>query len=154
MRSIHPKITLRGFKPGAHGAGHVLGELETAVMEVLWRAPGQTVNEVEEHLRQRRGSAHTTVLTTLDRMHRKGYLLREKQGKAFVYKPRYTREEFERGVAQEVLGALLGQFTESALSAFVDLVSEDAGGLDHLEAMIREKRSYLRSGGAGKKGAE
>jgi len=154
MRSIHPKITLRGFKPGARGAGHVLGELETAVMEVLWRAPGQTVNEVEEHLRQRRGSAHTTVLTTLDRMHRKGYLLCEKQGKAFVYTPRYTREEFERGVAQEVLGALLGQFTESALSAFVDLVSEDAGGLDHLEAMIREKRSDLRSGGAGKKGAD
>ncbi|MBC7909295.1 MAG: BlaI/MecI/CopY family transcriptional regulator [Pyrinomonadaceae bacterium] len=143
MHRIHPKITLRGFKPGARGAGHVLGELETAVMEVLWRAPGQTVNEVEEHLRQRRGSAHTTVLTTLDRMHRKGYLLREKQGKAFVYTPRYTREEFERGVAQEVLGALLGQFTEPALSAFVDLVGEDAGALNQLEEMIREKRREL-----------
>lgn len=142
-RRIHPKITLRGFKPGARGAGHVLGELETAVMEVLWRAPGQTVNEVEEHLRQRRGSAHTTVLTTLDRMHRKGYLLREKQGKAFVYTPRYTREEFERGLAQEVLGALLGQFTEPALSAFVDLVGEDAGALNQLEEMIREKRREL-----------
>ncbi len=142
-RRIHPKITLRGFKPGARGVGHVLGELETAVMEVLWRAPGQTVNEVEEHLRQRRGSAHTTVLTTLDRMHRKGYLLREKQGKAFVYTPRYTREEFERGVAQEVLGALLGQFTEPALSAFVDLVGDDAGALNQLEAMIREKRREL-----------
>ena len=140
MRRIHPKITVRGFKPGARGAGHVLGELETAVMEVLWRTPGQTVNEVEEHLRERRGSAHTTVLTTLDRMHRKGYLLREKQGKAFVYTPRYTREEFERGVAQEVLGALLGQFTEPALSAFVDLVGENAEALDRVEAMIREKR--------------
>jgi predicted transcriptional regulator len=139
-RRIHPKITVRGFKPGARGAGRVLGELETAVMEVLWRAPGQTVNEVEEHLRERRGSAHTTVLTTLDRMHRKGYLLREKHGKAFVYTPRYTREEFERGVAQEVLGALLGQFTEPALSAFVDLVGEDSVALDQLEAMIREKK--------------
>jgi predicted transcriptional regulator len=139
-RRIHPKITVRGFKPGARGAGHVLGELETAVMEVLWRAPGQTVNEVEEHLRERRGSAHTTVLTTLDRMHRKGYLLREKQGKAFVYSPRYTREEFERGVAHEVLGALLGQFTEPALSAFVDLVGEDRTALDQLESLIREKR--------------
>lgn len=140
MQRVAPKIALRGFKPGARGAGHVLGELETAVMEVLWREPGQTVNEVEEHLRQRRGSAHTTVLTTLDRMHRKGYLAREKQGKAFVYTPRYTREEFERGVAQEVLEALLGQFAGPALSAFVDLVSEDAGVLDQLEAMIREKR--------------
>ena len=140
MKKINPKITLRGFKPGARGAGHVLGELETAVMELLWRTPGQTVNEVEEQLRHRREIAHTTVLTTLDRMHAKGYLTREKQGKAFVYAPRYTREEFERGVAQEVLGALLGQFNEPALSAFVDLVGEDSEALDHLEEMIREKR--------------
>jgi predicted transcriptional regulator len=136
-----PKITLRGFKPGARGAGHVLGELQTAVMELLWAAPqGLTVNEVEEMLQRRREIAHTTVLTTLDRMHGKGYLTREKQGKAFVYAPRYTREEFERQMAQEVLGALLGQFTEPALSAFVDLVGEDAMALDQLEAMIREKK--------------
>ena len=140
MKKINPKITLRGFKPGARGAGHVLGELETAVMELLWRTPGQTVNEVEERLRHKREIAHTTVLTTLDRMHAKGYLTREKQGKAFVYAPHYTREEFERGVAQEVLGALLGQFNEPALSAFVDLVGEDSVALDHLEEMIREKR--------------
>ena len=140
MRRINPKITLRGFKPGARGVAHVLGELETEVMELLWREPGQTVNEVEAHLRHMRGSAHTTVLTTLDRMHRKGYLARQKHGKAFVYTPRYSRDEFEHGVAQEVLGALLGQFTAPALSAFIDLVSEDAGALDQLETMIRDKR--------------
>ncbi len=140
MKHIHPKITLRGFKPEAQGAAHVLGELETAVMELLWKEPGQSVNEVEDLLRQKRGSAHTTVSTTLDRMHRKGYLTREKQGKAFLYAPRYTREEFERGLAQEVLGALLNQFTEPALSAFVDLVGDDTSRLDKLEAMIRAKR--------------
>src|SRR5918993_4289543 len=101
MRRVNPKITLRGFKPGARGAGHVLGELETAVMELLWRKPDQTVIEVEELLRERREIAHTTVQTTLDRMHRKGYLTRRKEGKAFVYAPRYTRVEFEREVAQE-----------------------------------------------------
>ena len=137
---IHPQITLRGFKPGSHGTGHVLGELEAAVMEALWRGPGQTVNEVEERLRRRREIAHTTVLTTLDRLHRKGYLTREKSGKAFVYTPSFTREEFERRMAQEVLGALLGQFTAPALSAFVELVSEDESKLDQLEEMIREKR--------------
>src|SRR5829696_10282869 len=140
MRRINPKITLRGFKPAARGVAHVLGELETAVMEILWRAPGQTVNEVEELLRQGRGSAHTTVLTTLDRLHRKDYLLREKQGKAFVYTPRYTREEFERIMTQEVLGAIIGQLTEPAISAFVDLVGNDPSALDQLEAKIREKR--------------
>src|SRR6266540_1869073 len=140
MRRINPKITLRGFKPGSRGVAHVLGELETAVMELLWREPGQTVNDVEEHLRQRRGSAHTTVLTTLDRMHRKGYLVREKQGKAFVYTPRYTREEFERGLAQEVLGALLGGLGDPVLSTFVELVGADEAKLERLEELIRRKR--------------
>lgn len=150
MKLVNPKITLRGFKTGARGAGRVLGELETAVMEVLWRAPGQTVNDVEERLRAKRDIAHTTVQTTLDRMHRKGYLTREKEGKAFVYAPRYTREEFERGVAQEVLGALLGQFTGQALSTFVDLVGQDEAALDQLEGMIREKRREQGSRGGNK----
>lgn len=140
MRRIHTKIALRGFKPGARGPGHVLGELESAVMEILWLKPQQTVNGVEERLRQKREIAHTTVLTTLDRMYRKGYLTREKQVKAFIYSPRYTREEFERMLAQEVLTALIGQFTEPALSTFIDLIADDDGALDQLEAKIREKR--------------
>jgi predicted transcriptional regulator len=140
MQRIHPRIALRGFKPGARGTAHVLGELESAVMETLWVQSHQTVNEVEERLRNKREIAHTTVLTTLDRMHRKGYLTREKQAKAFVYAPRYTRDEFERMLAQEVLGALIGHFTEPALSTFVDLVSDEPGALDQLEEKIRAKR--------------
>ena len=140
MQRINPKIALRGFRPGARGAGHVLGELESAVMETLWTKPQQTVIDVEERLRSKRDIAHTTVLTTLDRMHRKGYLTRDKQAKAFVYSPRYTRNDFERMMAQQVLGALMGHSAETTLSTFVDLISDDPGALDQLEAKIREKR--------------
>jgi predicted transcriptional regulator len=111
-----------------------------ARFQTVWVQSHQTVNEVEERLRNKREIAHTTVLTTLDRMHRKGYLTREKQAKAFVYAPRYTRDEFERMLAQEVLGALIGHFTEPALSTFVDLVSDEPGALDQLEEKIRAKR--------------
>jgi predicted transcriptional regulator len=134
------RITLRGFRPTARGIKQVLGELEAEVMNTLWQRPDQTVVEVEERLRRKREIAHTTVLTTLDRMHRKGYLTRQKQGKAFVYAPRYTREEFERGLAQEVLVALLGGMGEPLLSTFIDLVSEDDEKLNRLEALIKEKR--------------
>lgn len=140
MQRIAPKIALRGFKPGARGTGHVLGELESAVMDVLWTESGKTVNHVEEQLRNKREIAHTTVLTTLDRLYQKGYLTREKQAKAFLYSPRYTREEFERMMAQEVLGALIGHSAENAVSTFVDLISNDPGALDQLEEKIREKR--------------
>lgn len=140
MERVHTKIALRGFRPGARGAGHVLGELESAVMETLWTKPQQTVIDVEERLRAKRDIAHTTVLTTLDRMYRKGYLTRDKQAKAFVYSPRYTRDEFERTMAQEVLGALIGHSAETAFSTFIDLIGNDPGALDQLEAKIREKR--------------
>jgi predicted transcriptional regulator len=136
-----PRIALRGFKPGSPGVGSVLGELEAVVMEALWAEPGQTVSDVEQRLLRRRRIAHTTVLTTLDRLHRKGHLAREKSGKAFVYSPRLSRSEFERAMAEEVLGALLGQFGAPALSAFVDLVGNDPAILDSLEAVIRAKRN-------------
>jgi predicted transcriptional regulator len=99
-------------------------------------------------LQRRRQLAHTTVLTTLDRMHRKGYLIREKKGKAFVYAPRYTREEFERGLAQEVLGALLGGLGEPVLSTFIELVGEDETKLDRLEELIKRKREGKSDGTA------
>jgi predicted transcriptional regulator len=139
-----PSLTPRGFKPSAKGLGRVLGDLETAVMQILWDKPDQTVTEVERQLQNSRDIAHTTVLTTLDRLHRKGYLLRVKQGKAFIYASRLGREDFERGVAEEVLSALLREFTAPALSAFVDLVGEHPEALDRLDAIIRRKRREQR----------
>ena len=135
-----PRVTLRGFRPTARGIKQVLGELEADVINVLWERPNQTVVDVEERLRRKREIAHTTVLTTLDRMHRKGYLSREKQGKAFVYSPRYTRKEFERALTQEVLSALLGGLGEPVLSTFVDLVGKDSAKLNQLEALIKQRR--------------
>jgi len=143
-----PRITQRGFRPGARGVEHVLGALESAVLEILWARHPQTVVDVETALRQHREIAHTTVLTTLDRMYRKGYLTREKRGRAFVYSPRHSPEEFRHAMAQEVLGALLGQFTAPAISAFVNLVAQEPGALDQLERLIEERRRRA-SGGAG-----
>jgi predicted transcriptional regulator len=143
MKPIKSKITSSGFSPGKRGTSQVLGELQTAVMEILWKEPDLTVTEVEQRLQKKREIAHTTVATTLDRMHRKGFLLREKQGKAFVYSPRYSKDEFERGVAEEVLSGLLSQFSEPALSAFIELVGEDGDKLDQLEELIRLKREEI-----------
>ncbi len=138
------KIAMRGFRPSDRGIKQVLGKLEAEVMQVLWQRPDQTVSEVEERLRRKREIAHTTVLTTLDRMYHKGYLTREKSGKAFVYAPRYDREQFESELAQEILGALLGGLGEPVLSTFVELVGEDEAKLDRLEALIKEKREARR----------
>ena len=87
-------------------------------------------------------------MTTLDRLHRKGVLDREKAGRAFVYRPRYTRDELESGVAARALGSLLGDAAaQPVLSFFVDEVSRrDERLLDELERLVQLKRQQNEEG--------
>lgn len=148
MKSKTRKMTANAFSSGKKWGTPVLGELQASIMEVLWQQPDLTVSEVEQRLQKNRDIAHTTVLTILDRMHQKGLLRREKHGKAFVYAPQFTKEEFERGVAQEVIGALLSRSSDLALSAFVDLISEDGSKLDQLESLIVKKKGEKKRASA------
>ena len=81
-----------------------LGELEGAVMAVLWAADGaRTVREVHERLVADRVIAYTTVLTVLGNLHGKGWVERERHGRAWVYRPRRTREEAGADALRDVL---------------------------------------------------
>jgi predicted transcriptional regulator len=88
------------------------------------------------------GTAYTTLMTTMDRLHRKGILDREKTGRAFVYRTRYSRDEIESGMAARALESLLDRSdAEPVLSYFIDEVSRrDARLLDELERLVQEKR--------------
>lgn len=71
-----------------------MGELEATVMEVLWDAGGWlTPGEVHEVLGRRRTLSYTTVMTILVRLWKKGRLERERDGRAYAYRPMLTREE-------------------------------------------------------------
>ena len=97
-----------------------LGELERAVMEVLWnRAEPCLVRDVAEALAARE-LAYTTVMTVLDRLAKKGAVRRQRDGRAWRYEPMYTREGY---VAQLMLDALdLTGDRHAALTRFVMLV--------------------------------
>jgi predicted transcriptional regulator len=81
-----------------------MGELEAAVMEVLWDRGGWlTPGEVHEVLAARRPLAYTTVMTILVRLWQKGRLERERDGRAFAYRPLDTREEHAARRMRELL---------------------------------------------------
>jgi predicted transcriptional regulator len=127
-----------------------LGRLETAVMEILWSNPECRVHEVVEALD--RGLAYTTVMTTLDRLFKKGLLDRTKQDRAYVYRARLTRKEWEHRRATDLVARFLtgsGPARELLLSCFLDAVGDqDALLLDELEKEIRKRRRELsRRGG-------
>jgi predicted transcriptional regulator len=140
MPKSHPQI--RAFHPHRKGMKRALGELESQVMECLWQAPHSSVKEIWERLSGQRPLAYTTIMTTMDRLYQKGLLQRVKSGKAFLYAPRFSRQEFEEILTAEVLRGLASDAGESLMSAFLDLLSErDPGSLDRLEEMIRRRRT-------------
>jgi predicted transcriptional regulator len=71
------------------------GDLEAAVMDRLWsRDDPATVREVLDDLRLVRELAYTTVMTVMDNLHRKGWLSRQLDGRAYRYRPESTRPEY------------------------------------------------------------
>ncbi len=120
-----------------------LGRLEQQVMDDLWgRGRPASVRDVREGLGA--DLAYTTLMTTLDRLYKKGLLERTKDGRAFLYAPRVSREQLQRGLLTRVLDELLGRGTETArpaLSTLVEAVSQaDRQLLDQLERMVAEER--------------
>lgn len=115
-----------GFKSSRELFDNTLGALERDVMQLAWSRPEVSVRDACERL----GSAvaYTTVMTTMDRLFKKGLLLRRKVGRAFVYRAAATQQELENAV----------------LSSLVDVVSErDRALLGELERLVREKRRAI-----------
>jgi predicted transcriptional regulator len=128
------------------GSAPELGPLERKVMELIWRLPGEAaeVSVRDIHAAFEGRLAYTTLMTTLDRLHKKGLLDRRKEGRAFFYSPRFSPAEFERGVARDVIDKLLGRGSdgvEPILACIIDAVSDrDRALLDELDRLIKEKR--------------
>src|SRR5579885_1981814 len=90
-----------------------LGTLESAVMEILWRRPGESsVHDVSGELD--RPLAYTTVMTTLDRLYKKGLLTRRKCERVFLYSPKFSRREWEEQRAGSMVASLLADGAHSS----------------------------------------
>ncbi len=114
-----------------------LGDLEAAIMDRLWAATApMSVRQMREALAAERRLAYTTVMTVMDNLHRKGWLRRQLDGRAYVYEPRSTRDEH---TAQMMSEALAGTGdTAATFMHFVDGMSaEDA---DVLRRVVLERQ--------------
>src|SRR5215213_5737884 len=94
-----PQFTLFGFRRPREVVGSTLGKLERAVMEEVWGRGRVSVGEIHRAFGER--TAYTTWMTTLDRLYKKGLLVREKEGRAYIYSARVTRDELHRLVEEK-----------------------------------------------------
>ena len=143
-----PQFRLRGFQRPRELVLSALGKLERAVLEEVWQRDETSVRDVFRKFNE--SVAYTTLMTTLDRLYKKGLLNRRKDGRAFVYSPRVTKEELEQGITVDVIEEIISSATEMQpiLSYIVDTVSErDRELLDDLEKLVQEKRRELENRG-------
>lgn len=134
-----------------------LGEREREVLEVLWTLGGATVQEMARNLEAR--LAYTTVMTVLDRLYKKGLLLREKCERAFLYRPAISQSELEQRRASAMVAGFFARSSlnrDALLSCLVDAVhSYDGDLLEQLEAKVKAaKARHPANEQTGKGGAQ
>ena len=122
-----------------------LGPLEVTVMEILWARGESNVRDVVDRLG--RPLAYTTVMTTLDRLFKKGLLNRRKADRAFFYSPSLNHEEWEHKRAGDFVAGFLSVAEPSRdllISCLVEAVGRhDEALLDQMEQKIRMRRKEL-----------
>ncbi len=149
--SPHRNGAVRAATPLHHEAAITLardlGEREREVMSVVWREGG-SVSVLHVAQRLSTSLAYTTVMTTLDRLYKKGLLLREKKNRAFVYSAAISEDEMKGKRAANLIRSFFsGAFGEPDLlvSYLVDAVSDhDRGLLDELESKVRRAKAKPR----------
>jgi predicted transcriptional regulator len=108
-----------------------LGELEAVVMDRLWEwGRPALVREMVDDLHDDRPLAYTTVMTVMENLHRKGWLRRERDGRAWRYEPTGSRSGYTAGLMNDALGTSTDRRTALAHFA-LQMSSHDA-------ALLRE----------------
>ena len=117
------------------------GDLEAVIMDRVWEhAEPVTVRELHDELAAERVIAYTTVMSTMDNLHRKGWLNRVKEGKAYRYSPSASREEYSARLMREALAD--GGDTEVVLSHFLAQIDgEESEALRSVLSKLRGGRS-------------
>lgn len=126
-----------------------LGPLESEVMKRVWQQGDCNVRQMVERLPQ--ALAYTTVMTTLDRLYKKGLLERRKQQRAFVYSARVSHAQWLRRRAGEFVASFFNNGTPertAVLSCLLEAVEAyDADLLEELNRQIQEKQRQLAAKG-------
>lgn len=115
-------------------------------MDVVWsrRLERFAVGDVLAVLERKREIAYTTVMTTLARLVDKGVLARDRDGKRYLYTACFTREEFLRTTAREVLESIDASGGQHSLALLAETIGDaDAAELAELERLIRRRRKEL-----------
>ena len=117
---------------------HTLGELQHAIMRVLWQRREATVAEVHEALREERGLAPTTIATMLRKMEDKGVVDHTVEGRHFVYHPKVSENEVRSSMVGELVDRLFAGDAAALVSHLVSDRDLDEEEMARLRGLLTE----------------
>ncbi len=118
---------------------HRLGDLQFAIMKILWEKGQGTVNDVHQALLRERGLAPTTIATMLKKMEEKGVVDHDVEGRQFIYRPIVQEEDVTRTMVGELVDRLYGGDALAMVSHLLTERDFDESELAQLKDMIKRK---------------
>ena len=117
---------------------HTLGELQHAIMRVLWTRREATSTEVHKALVEERGLAPTTINTMLRKMEDKGVVRHRVDGRQFVYRAKVSEAEVRHTMVNEIIERLFAGNPAELVSHLINDASLEPGELDRLRDLIAD----------------
>lgn len=116
-------------------------ELELEILKILWDESPLPVRDVRARLETQAGRplAHSTVITMLNIMHRKGFVRRKKDGKSFLFSPRLKKETVAGGIVGDVLSRVFEGSASEMMLNLLETADLDAEELTELRKLIARK---------------
>jgi len=134
------------FNPHKKGLNQVLGTLEKDIVDALWECGEACIKEILESFPQDKNISYSTVITVTNRMTKKGLLKKRKVGKAYFYKPVYSKEQFYEEVSKAVVNGVSGFSFQTAMVHFVDYMAQIAPEkIEYFSQFIEAKKKALKT---------
>ena len=124
-----------------------LGELQYAIMRVLWEGGEASVNTVFESLPEQRQRALTTIATMLSKMERKGVVRHRAEGRHFIYLPTVTEAEVQSTMVAELTERLFQGDAAALVAHLIEEQEVERGELEKLQQVIRSAKRKERGNG-------
>jgi len=125
-------------------ARHTLGDLQHAIMTILWAGGEATTSDVHQALQGSRGLAFTTIATMLRKMEGKGVVSHRAEGRQFIYRPTVTEDQVRRSMVGELVERLFAGDPKALLAHLVSEHEIEPAELSELRRHVGKDRKRGR----------
>lgn len=126
------------------GKKHQLGDLQLAILRVLWARGEAAASEVHKELLPERGLAITTIKTMLRKMEERGLVKHRAKGRQFIYRSKIEEADVREGMVGDLVQRLFRGDSTALVNHLIEAGEINARELDELKSRISKKRKKAK----------